>query len=100
MPLQNGSQFSNLERRVRGWAAPILMSHSCLGMGEGSALMTQDVHPVVRYSHPADPGACARGGSRPHPTPNSVGLKLPIGRYGLLGTARTLRKRFVLSTVP
>lgn len=31
--------------------------------------MTQGVHPVVRYSYPADPGACARSSS--HPPPHS-----------------------------
>lgn len=35
-----------------------------------------------------------------HPIPDPTGLKLPIGRYGLLGAARTLRERLVLSTVP
>lgn len=55
-------------KAVQGWSGPILTLHSCLGMGEGSELVTQGVHPVVRYSSPADPGACARGGSH-SPTP-------------------------------
>lgn len=60
----------------QGCVVPILGVHSFLGMGEGSELVTQGIHPVVRHSRPADAGACARGRGPQWP-------HAPVGRCGL-----------------
>lgn len=79
-------------RMGQGCVVPILGVHSFLGMGEGSELVTQGIHPVVRHSRPADAGACARG-SGPQ------WLHAPSRQVWSRNT-RTPRERLVLTASP
>lgn len=64
--------------------------------------MTQGIHrvvSVVTHSHPADAGPCTKGGTSLPYLPPAPMASSSQWQVWALWTARTLRKRFILTTV-